>query len=1074
MSGGVARIGLGLVGAGVGFLVGGPAGAFYGASIGFSAGGLLFPEQQRLEGPRLSDLKIQTSTYGAAIPIVYGAFQLAGNVIWLENNQLKETKHKKSGGGKGGPSQTQTNYTYSATFAVGLCEGPIFGVRRIWADTVLIYDADAPTADAGDPDAKSIIASAMDGLLRVFTKDAGGPGITVYKGTPDQLPHPRIEADRTTAPAYRSLAYVVVEDLQLEKFGNRIPNIRAEVIVAGVAGEIPWNVYTWDSPVPAFGTNKDILSIKFDSGVLVCQDFTADARLTYRYLLDGTLVSKDTQMLPPGVQIIGMVQNNPELAIVEVSGSSSNWCFMRKNGSIGNKIETLSGGFSSPISLYGCIWHEGRIVASGPTEGGKVKPVAYLEEGGYPIGLSTDISGDSIGFTVSDKGELFCKVSDGSGSKICKLNDDLNLEKTWPLLGWGGVEGAGWEPFTVYGDYLIAVAYDSGEGLFRLNEDGTITLLKSGIYGDATPILGTPLFVYNKGVSDIVGTIWSMSQTISKEQSSLSSVLGDLCSRAGLPVTDFDTSALTETVRGYAMTRPSPLRSLISQLRPAFRFDVAEIDYKLKFIPRGGDLAATLTAELTADDLAAHEPGQTRPAAVEHTRTLETELPRQVSLRYLDADMDYEQGVQYATRLVTEAVNDRVIDLPVVFSADEAAQAVDSVLAEAWLGRDTYRLQLAMPWAKLTPGDVIDVPLAAGTARVRIVQIDDGKPGLRLLEAAAESAAIYQSAAVGQAGESPTVTLSVPGPTVLALLDVPLLRDQDDTAGIYLAAAGYLESWSGAVLYRSADGGNSYTTVDPPLLTAATMGTTTDTLGDADPAVWDRGNTVNVRPLQGEELESVTEDAVLNGANAIAIGADGRWEIAAFRDAVLEADGSYTLSHFLRGLRGTEWAVSKHAVGDTLVLLTANGSVQRLGLALDTIGMDRLYKAVSIGNSLTQAAVQPFTFQAVSQKPLSVVHVKGRRNGAGDLSISWIRRTRVGGEWRDYTDAPLGEASEAYEVDILSGSTVKRTLSITSPSATYMAAQQTTDFGSAQAAIHLKIYPISAAVGRGYAAEATL
>jgi len=122
----------GLVGGIAGFFLAGPLGAsaltssLYGAQIGMMAGGYLDPPKgPTVNGPRLDDLSVQTSTYGAVIPRVYGTVTVNGNVFWLENNQIKETVTKKKSGGKGGGSKTTTRtYTYSATFAVGLCKGP--------------------------------------------------------------------------------------------------------------------------------------------------------------------------------------------------------------------------------------------------------------------------------------------------------------------------------------------------------------------------------------------------------------------------------------------------------------------------------------------------------------------------------------------------------------------------------------------------------------------------------------------------------------------------------------------------------------------------------------------------------------------------------------------------------------------------------------------------------------------------------------------------------------------------------------------------------------------------------------
>jgi hypothetical protein len=99
----------------------------------------------------------------------------------------------------------------------------------------------------------------------------------------------------------------------------------------------------------------------------------------------------------------------------------------------------------------------------------------------------------------------------------------------------------------------------------------------------------------------------------------------------------------------------------------------------------------------------------------------------------------------------------------------------------------------------------------------------------------------------------------------------------------------------------------------------------------------------------------------------------------------------------------------------------------------------------------------------------------GVRDGSGNVTITWIRRTRLGGAWRDFVDVSLGESSENYEVDILNGSTVVRTLSgLSNPTASYSAAQQVTDFGATQTSVSIKIYQLSSVVGRGYAGVAVV
>src|SRR5271170_5398783 len=129
----MAILALGLAGAALSSAVG--LGASAGWLGGVILGNLLFGQKgPKQEGPRLADLSVQSSTYGQAISIVYGTMRFAGNVIW--STSLQETRHvqHESGGkGGGGGGATQTSYTYSVSFAVGLCVGPVSTVRRVWA-----------------------------------------------------------------------------------------------------------------------------------------------------------------------------------------------------------------------------------------------------------------------------------------------------------------------------------------------------------------------------------------------------------------------------------------------------------------------------------------------------------------------------------------------------------------------------------------------------------------------------------------------------------------------------------------------------------------------------------------------------------------------------------------------------------------------------------------------------------------------------------------------------------------------------------------------------------------------------
>ena len=126
---------------GIGGALLGALGAYAGSVIDTQVFGL-GSGRRKFEGPRLENLKVQDSRYGAGIPIVYGRTRVAGNVIW--STDLIETRQEQSqsGGGKGGGggSVSAIHYTYRVSCAIGICFGPIVTLHAVWADGKLIYD----------------------------------------------------------------------------------------------------------------------------------------------------------------------------------------------------------------------------------------------------------------------------------------------------------------------------------------------------------------------------------------------------------------------------------------------------------------------------------------------------------------------------------------------------------------------------------------------------------------------------------------------------------------------------------------------------------------------------------------------------------------------------------------------------------------------------------------------------------------------------------------------------------------------------------------------------------------------
>ena len=150
-----------------------------------------------------------------------------------------------------------------------------------------------------------------------------------------------------------------------------------------------------------------------------------------------------------------------------------------------------------------------------------------------------------------------------------------------------------------------------------------------------------------------------------------------------------------------------------------------------------------------------------------------------------------------------------------------------------------------------------------------------------------------------------------------------------------------------------------------------------------------------------------------------------------------------------------------------------DGKVETIASGLDALGRTLQLRVVAAGRDTGDATALALdaTPQATALMPLAPVHLKARR-GAGGVTVTWIRRTRIDGDsW--VGEVPLGEDSERYEVDILSGGDVVRTLTATSPSALYASADELADFGAAQTSLTVRVAQLSATVGRGFAAQST-
>lgn len=1065
----------GVVGAVVGFMVGGPTGALYGAQIGMGVGGYIDPpDGPKLQGPRLNDLSVQTSTYGAAIPRIYGTVALNGNVFWLENNALKEvaTTEEQGGKGGGGGGAEVTTYAYYATFAVGLCEGPIAGVRRIWIGSKLIYDADAQV--------KPWETEAGGMLRRMIANYEAAPKFTVHLGTEGQEPDERMQATLGVAntPAYRGLAYIVFKDYPLKDHGNSLLGAQVRVEVMKAATPVPKTVLmsvaqndTWTPEnfwlvggEPHFGKDEDLVS----AGVVTHYRTSRVVGGDGKWLT--TSVNTYTTTLAAGAPIFSKAIRGADawFALLGYTGSNYGWIV---DGELLPGIAN-PGGLSTPneaVYAYGKVFfrfdiHGDPLGHLYRAELGATSFDAVFGKSVYPIyrKLFTDYAGNLIGQNYAD-------------GKLYQLDADLNvIDGPWEVTS-----GVGLTPFGRDGDdwYFTDNYYSSAARVHRIPANGGYTLNEANrtehwFYGANGPDFiayvgsGTVIAVIN-----ISGTKKIEAITLTPLEGDADTTLSDVIttevkSSNLLTAADIDVTGLLGTVRGYRVGSVAAIRSALEPLQGAWPFDVVQSGYQIKFRPRGQSSVATIPAAM----LDARKSGEAPGVEITNAREMDSVLPRRVTLKYLDTSREYDIGEQYAERLNTDAINIRDLELPLVMTGTEAAQTAERLLYLYWMERYDLSFRLPPAYLGLEPGDVITIEADDATYELRLTAVTYTPDGRLECQAKYNAAATYVSTAVGEDGQSTGSRVTLAGGSLYELLDIPTLRDSDDVPGFPVAMSGYLSDWPGGVLYRTDDSGQTWTDLQGFTAPGATIGYATNSIGAGRFDIIDTASALSVRLYSGD-LSSVTELAMLNGANHFAYGQHGRWEIIAAQNCVLQGDGSYVLTNLLRGRFGTEWAASQHAANDKVVLLNP-ARLAFVGATLNSIGLSRTYRGITGGQTLDSAPDRAFTYEGVNLECLSPVYLNGNRHpSTNDWTLTWIRRTRVGGEWRSYVDATLGEASESYEVEIYDGSgysTVKRTIAASTPSVTYTSADQVADFGGNQTTLYVKVYQLSANVGRGY------
>ncbi|MHA3980373.1 baseplate multidomain protein megatron [Halovulum sp. GXIMD14794] len=534
----------------------------------------------------------------------------------------------------------------------------------------------------------------------------------------------------------------------------------------------------------------------------------------------------------------------------------------------------------------------------------------------------------------------------------------------------------------------------------------------------------------------------------------LAEAVREICARAGL--TALDVSGLSGMLAGFTVEATETARESLQPLMLAYGFDVFEREGRLIF--RNRSALEVVPVDL---DLLAVSDGEPR---LELTRGPEAEMPARVRVSFTHPEKDYQTVTAEAQVSGAEAIHSAGSDLPVAMSHAEADAVAARWLSETQVARDQAIFSVPRSASDLGPGDVVRLPLANGDGLFRVDRVDDTLArkvqAVRIEEGIYRPVPVIPELIVGE-GENDQ------GAPHVEVLDLPLLTGSEVPHAPWVAAAQV--PWSGPLSVATAAQDYDYR-AQPTIRRASVMGTTLTALAQAEPGRWS-GQALDLSLTEGPLLSRSDVD-VLNGANVAAIRAPGAvdWEVFQFRAAELIGERAYRLSGLLRGQAGTEALMAETLeAGADFVLL--DGSAVQLDLAVDVLGLERHLRVGPVGKPYDDPRYQHqlYTAQGIGLKPYAPAHLKARRSVDGSIALTWIRRTRSGGDGWDRREVPLAEASEAYLVQVKAGGAVLREVETGWPQWSYSAAMQAVD--GTVGPMEFVVAQISDQVGPGHQAR---
>jgi hypothetical protein len=519
----------------------------------------------------------------------------------------------------------------------------------------------------------------------------------------------------------------------------------------------------------------------------------------------------------------------------------------------------------------------------------------------------------------------------------------------------------------------------------------------------------------------------------------LDDIFGALCERVNVKAanSDYDFSGIPIECRGLLIGgRTYAPKEIIGSpdLQVAYNYFVTEAEGQIIGYEEGSEPSVTipdtevgwLEGDAELPDIAPEVDSIIAP---------EISLPREVNVKSIDPDSDWEPNTQSAIRQITDGSAVELLELQITQLSDERRETAQRKLYRDYVAGTAHKFTLPWTYLYLFPGYKLTITRAEGFTHVMRLTSITGGVGILECEGVALEPETFNQPANGVFPPGYRPPQPIPAMTIVMLLDTPLLRDGDETenngVGFYMCGTprtGVDVNWVGFGLYVNR---NSTWTLLGSSSLPGTMGTIVSATSlSTDTSIFDRSGHFVVDLYGATALSSITEtDALQDPTRNLAVVGD---MVIQFVTATQVAgfDNRWDLSVLLNGRRGTEDHVTDSFTGKRFVLI--DGAVKFVATELSSLNNLMDYRAVTSGQSLGDAATVSFVWTGMTLRPLAPGNLRGSRDADGNLLIQWTRRSRLGSGMLPGSDVPLAEEDELYDVEILDGSNVVlRTIRVT-------------------------------------------